>query len=75
MSESKRITELKAMLHNNTFVVLAHEVDSALALMASGRIENARKCLENALRYASATTEIGQQQIMLTNVRKGGGFK
>lgn len=75
MSDSQRLKDLKAMLHDNTFVVLAHEVDSALALIASGRIEAARKCLENALRYASATTETGQQQIMLTNVRKGGGFK
>ena len=75
MSESTRISELKALLHSNTFVVLAHEVDTALALIASGRIEHARKCLENALRYASAATEAGQTQVMLTNVRKGGGFK
>lgn len=75
MSDNQRIAALKAMLHDDRLVVLAHEIDSALGMIASGRIEAARKCLENALRYASATTETGQQQIMLTNVRKGGGFK
>lgn len=54
---------------------LAEEVDAALSLISSGRIEHARKRLENALIYASAGTGAGQQRITLNNVRAGKGFK
>lgn len=76
MNNEQRIKDLKAMLPRNSALIdLADGVDAALALIASGRVEAARSRLENALRYASATTETGQQRIMLTNVRSGGGFK
>lgn len=53
---SDRLTELKAMLHDGVLVVLVHEIETALAMIASGRIEAARKCLESASKYAQTNT-------------------
>lgn len=53
---SDRLTELKAMLHDGVLVVLVHEIETALGMIASGRIEAARKCLESASKYAQTNT-------------------
>lgn len=76
MTNEQKLEGLKAMLPRRSALVdLASTVDAALALIASGRVEAARTSLEDALRYASATTETGQQRVTLTNVRGGKGFK
>lgn len=56
MSDNQRIADLKAMLTDDRLVVMVHEVESALSMIASGRIEAARKCLENASKYAKTNT-------------------
>lgn len=60
MSDSQRITDLKAMLQDGVLVVLVHEINTALGMIASGRVEAARKCLENASRYAE-THAVGKK--------------
>lgn len=59
---------------NSALINLADQVDQALALIASGRVDLARSKLEIALRYASVSNKTGAEKVSLTNVRTGRGF-
>ena len=60
MNDNQRLADLKAMLQNDALVVLFHEINTALGMIASGRVDAARKCLENAARYAE-THAVGKK--------------